>query len=212
MKLNRYLKTTLGVIAAAFALICGTAAQGATFHVSIDTSALLSSPASASGPFYLDFQLNGGSTLSNTATISNFSFGGGSLSAGTDVAIGQTSGTLASTITLITGPSNPFNEFYQGFTAGSTLNFDVTHTTNVNVPVSDLFLFSILDSTLANISTNGFANSLVTLDINSVVPVAQAFNGTGDFSGVTAAVPEPSRALLMAVGIGAAGLRRRRRA
>jgi hypothetical protein len=48
---------------------------------------------------------------------------------------------------------------------------------------------------------------------DSVLPGPQAFSGTGDFSGVVAsAAPEPSRVLLLAVGIGAAALRRRRRA
>ena len=213
MKLNRYLQNTFGVIAAAFALISATASQAAIIQVSINTAALLSNPASASGPFYLDFQLNGGSALlGNTATISNFNFGGGSLT-GTATTSGQVSGSLASTVTLTTDSLNSFNEFFQGFTPGSTLTFDVTHTTNVIVPTPDLFTVSILDSTLANITTDGLANSLVTLNIDSVLPAPQAFSGTGDFSGVVAtAAPEPSRVLLLAVGIGAAALRRRRRA
>ncbi len=211
MKLNSYLHTTLGAIAAAFALISIPASQAAVVQtISVNTAPLLGLPASGSAPFYLDFQLNGGGSLGNTATLSNFNFGGGSLSAGTEMTIGQASGTLASTITLTADSSNPFNEFYQSFTPGSTLTFDVTYSTNVNVPLADLFIFSILDGSLQNIPTDGFANSLVTVSIDSVMPAAQAFSGTGDFAGVAAAVPEPSRALLLVAGLGVGIFRRRR--
>lgn len=211
MKLNSYLNTTLGAIAAAFALISMPATQAAVIQtVSINTAPLLGLPANGSGPFYLDFQLNGGGALGNTATLSNFNFGGGSLLGGTEMSIGQASGTLASTITLTADSANAFNEFYQSFTPGSTLTFDVTYSTNVNVPVADLFIFSILNSSLENIPTDGFANSLVTLSIDSVLPAAQTFSGTGDFAGLTAAVPEPSRALLLVAGLGVGIFRRRR--
>src|SRR5690606_34544726 len=80
--------------------------------VTLDTTMLVGHPA---GPFALDFQLNQGfpETVSNTAVLSDFDFGGGAAS-GTPSIFGGASGDLATSVVLT--DTDPFNIFTQGFT------------------------------------------------------------------------------------------------
>ncbi|BCU77542.1 NF038129 family PEP-CTERM protein [Luteolibacter sp. LG18] len=186
-------------------------ASAALYHVSIDTSALTLPANSGSGPFSLDFQLNSGATTgNNTATISNFNFGGGGGPFDTATLIGGASGSLPGTITLT--DTNAFNEFYQSFTAGSVISFDLNLTENIDSgAIPDSFSFSILDGSLANIPTTGFGDTLLQVDIaaGSNVNLSSA---TGSYAGVSVtAVPEPSSALLGLVAVAGGVLRRRRR-
>jgi len=206
MNTQSFLKVSLSLCAAGITLFSAATTQAAvTFNVNINTAVLTSS---ASAPFSLNFQLNNaGGGLTNTATISNFTFGGGSFT-GLTTTTGMVIGNLGTTVTLTSDPLNPFNDFFQGFTPGSSLGFDVTLDTNVNSP-TDVFTVGILDSALANITTDGLGNSLVQVDLSSSAPAVLFSNGTGAFAGVAAA-PEPSRAMLIFAGVGAAAFRRRR--
>lgn len=186
----------------------------ATFHIDVDTSSLMGN---SNAPFSLDFQLNsGGGAVGNFATISNFTFGGGSAAAIPAIStFGLASGSLASSVSLQANAANPFNEFYQGFVAGTTLGFDVLLTTSVSGPTPDAFAFAILagDASPINITTTGFADQLVFVNIDSATPTVQTFAGSGDFTGVTvSAVPEPETILLLSVGLAVIGFVRRRRA
>jgi len=122
-----------------------------TYRVTIATDALQGAPA---GPFYVDFQLFDGTGAGNantTVSLSNFNFGGGSSVAGTFDA-GGVSGSLDSNITLT--DSSFYNEFYQGFTPGSTLQFDLQISSSPQGGVTpDSFAFAFLDSTLSNLPT-----------------------------------------------------------
>src|SRR5437763_16595357 len=97
------------------------------FDVKLDPSGLINHPV---GPFYIDFQLNDGSgnfAGVNSATINNFTFGGGSPN-GTPNLFGGTTGNLSSAITLT--DNAPFiNEFFQQFTPASFLSFTMSITT-----------------------------------------------------------------------------------
>jgi hypothetical protein len=207
MKTNR-----LFTIAAA--LILSTAAsQAVTYRVTLDTLALVGN---SNAPFSLDFQLNdsdGFSLNNNSALLSNFYFGTGS-PVGSGTFFGGASGDLSTSVTL--ADTQSFNEFYQTFTPGSTLAFDLSLTLNANSgPTPDGFSVSILDSSLANIPTTGLGDSLVLFNIiNSPTgPEINFGTGTGDYSGVTlSAVPEVSQATLPLIIAGSMILRRRRRA
>ena len=85
-------------------------------------------------------------------------------------------------------------------------------------PTPDSFSVSILDQALANITTNGIADTLVHADIASTgaltISQIEVASGTGDYAGVSAvvAVPEPATGF---IGFGLAmvgSLMRRRRA
>jgi hypothetical protein len=178
------------------------------FHVDVDTSVLVGN---AGGPFSLDFQLIGGSPAGNSATISNFSFGGGA-AAGAPALAGGAAGSLGGSV-LLDDSGAFFNEFFQAFTPGATLGFDVSLTTNVNGPTPDGFSFAILDSSLFNITTNGLGDALLFVNIDGASPVVQAFAGIGGFAGVDVRViPEPAGLVLFALALICAGYAGRRRA
>jgi PEP-CTERM motif len=215
------MKTLLATIVAVGSLLSGAASATAApliFQVTVNTAPLVGS---ASGPFALDFQLIDGSGLSNgnnTATISNFSFtGAGAGATGSATLAGGASGSLASTVSLT--DSSFLNELFQGFTAGSSLSFRVTLTTNVEAgPTPDAFSFAVLDRNLLNIPTNGLGDALLVVDIRSAtlgLSDVRTFGSTSP-AGVSvtvsaAAVPEPVTLLLLGTGVIAVGVRRMRR-
>jgi hypothetical protein len=186
------------------------------FHVSLNTAPLVGHPAA---PFYVEFQLNDGSgtnDANNTATISNFAFGGGA-PMGSPTLSGGASGSLQSgTVTLT--DSSFFNEFFQEFTPGSQLDFDIHLTTDVDAGATpDQFSFAILDNTLTEIPTQtAFFDVFVQVDINAPNPPIQTFAsdptqppaGGGNPVQIAAptvqGVPEPMPLTLL--GVGLAGL------
>jgi hypothetical protein len=212
MKNNKLINHTL-MLAVGLLLSAG-ASQAALYHVSLNTSALVGNPA---GPFSLDFQFNSGGDLNNnTAIISNFTFDiGGGAPFGPANLIGGASGDISSVVTM--SDSSAFNEFYQEFTPGGSLNFDLNLTQNMDGGgTPDLFSVSILDSGLGNITTDGVGNSLVILTIDDTAPggsIISTGTGTGSFAGISVtAVPEPSAALSGLLAGGLMMMRRRRAA
>ena len=203
------------LFAGACLALTAPASQAFSFHVKVTTTPLIGS---FSAPFALDFQLNGGNPLGNTATISNFTFGTGSATVNPPATFsGLGSGDLSSSVTVADDSLNAFNEFFQGFAPGSTLDFDVSLTTNVNTPTADAFSFAILDKDLFNIPTTGPGDPLLLVNIDNALTGlsgVQTYSGTGAYSGVTVtATPEPGTAAILVLGAGMLlGLRRRRTA
>lgn len=220
--MNAHLTRNLTKLAVAVAAILAPAAmQAATFnfHVDLNVSSLVGAPNS---PFFLDFQLNEGSgSLANSVTITNFLFTGGSAT-GSPQTFGLATGTLGSSITLNDNTSSPFNEIFQGFTAGTTdIQFDVTLSQNSPGITPDGFIISILDSEANNpqIATTDFtSSSMVTVPIGAANTLSdvQTFTSTspaGATATVTpAAVPEPSSMVALIGGVGCLVTLRRRRA
>jgi len=203
--MNQLLRNTLLLAAGLF--LSASAANAAVYHVSIDTSTLT---ATGNGPFSLDFQFNGGDTPgNNTALISNFDFGGGSAT-GSATLSGSVTGSLLTSVSFTN--TTAFSEFYQTFTAGGVLQFDVSLTQNLDGITPDSFSVAILDGNLNNIDTTSTFGSLVQVDINTAGNLNfNTSNGTGVYSGVTtAAVPEPSSTMLVGLLAGGFLIRRRR--
>ena len=203
--MNQLLRNTLLLAAGLF--LSSAAAHAAVYHVSIDTSTLT---ATGNGPFSLDFQFNGGDTPgNNTALISNFDFGGGSATGSANLT-GSVTGSLLTSVSFTN--TSAFSEFYQTFTAGGVLQFDVTLTQNLDGITPDSFSVAILDGNLNNIDTNSAFGSLVQIDINTTGTLnVNTASGTGVYSGVTTTVPEPSSTMLVGLLAGGMLLRRRRR-
>jgi MYXO-CTERM domain-containing protein len=206
---SRYLKLlSIGAILAAAASLHADM----TYHVSLDTAGLQGSP---SAPFSLDFQLFDGTGLGNantTVSLWNFNFGGGSAGATTFDA-GGVSGDLGSKITLT--DSSFYNEFFQDFTPGSTLQFDVQIDSSwQSGGTPDEFSFAILDNNLFNLPTNALATdtfaNVETDGTNFTVLTASSLDGTVPAPTVTP-VPEASTyGLFGAALLGLAALKRRR--
>jgi hypothetical protein len=179
-------------VLAACALPAAANAQ-LTYNVWIDTSSLVGSP---DGPFSIDFQLNDGSGLSdgnNWATLSNFQFGGGgALDSAT--LLGGATGDLGSGVTLT--DSSPFNEFYQTFTAGASLSFDLTLTTNADSgDTPDVFTFSLLDGSLFNLPTKSpGTDTFFQVVLDGTNPVIATYASANDAitAPTVSPVPEPA--------------------
>lgn len=216
MKTTRFIKTSF-MLAAGLMLSAAVSRAALAYHIVIDTASLNISPNVANGLFSIDFQLNSGDTPgNNTATINNFTFNGGS-AFGSATFFGGANGNLGSSIVLT--DSGAFNEIYQAFNAGSTIQFDLFLSQNVDTgSTPDSFTISLLDKTLSNITTNSTdgADTLLHLDITS--PTAGSTYGEMNFASgsgsyaTVAAIPEPSSALLGVAACAVGVLRRRRSA
>jgi len=216
MKLASNLRS-LPLVAFGAALLLTALPAGAayTYHETINTASL---PSLGTGNNYsLDLSfVDGGGGVSNNVSVSNFSFGGGGTIVGSASTLGGVTGDLTGTVAF--DKSAALQDFYQGFSAGTTsISFDVTTTANA-ASTPDTFSVSLLDNTLAPITTTDTgASTLFTQPIDFTLASSgsfagsSVFSGTGSFSGVSVtAVPEPSRALLLVGAFGALIMRRRR--
>jgi len=230
-------KCFLGIFILALWLLSATMAHAdLIFDVTLNTSALSSD---YTGPFGIAFDMIwGGATSSNTATISDFNFGGGS-AVEPPYTAGNASGDLAATppapITLTVDSASFFSYFDQGFTPGSTLSFQVDLTTNPGSTPDTLSFFLLQSYTPGDYyngtgttsaipttnpsGTNSFFDVFTDISLNlgpGGTPIAYS-TPSGDISvSITpaAAVPEPSTLVLSLtglLGLASGSWRRRRR-
>ena len=175
-------------------------AAATAIHVQVNTAPLIGN---AAAPFFLDFALTDGSGAlagPNTVVVSNFNFAGGA-AVGAPTLSGGAAGSLAASVTL-SDSLNAFSEFFQQFSPGAVLGFDVTTTNNVDPVAPDAFVFAILDKNLANLPTTGLLDSLLLVNITRSDTIATA--STTAPAGVTvaaAAIPEPTTLLLLGTGL-----------
>src|SRR4051812_14509523 len=111
----------------ALSALCQTAVAGAQYQVTLDTLSLVGHPA---GPFYVYVAFTDGSGIgdvNNTASLSNFTFSGGS-ALGSPLVFGGANGSLATGITIT---DNSFVNFLvEQFAPGLHLGFSLTVTSN----------------------------------------------------------------------------------
>jgi hypothetical protein len=210
MQPNRYL-SILGLIVCAFVVMQSpTSRANLMFNVSLNTSPLIGN---ATGPFYIDFQLNDGSGIgdaNNTVMINGFLFGGGN-AVDSILIIGGAGGSLFSSVSIT--DSAFLNEFAQQFDPGSKLKFHVNLTTNVDAGLTpDAFSFAILDNTLAPLPTTGLGDALLLVNINSGNPRIETFPTTnGTAIQPTVSIPETGSSFAMLlIGLGTVWCFRRR--
>lgn len=166
--------------------------------------------------YTLDFQFNDGSLSggdgNNSALISGFDFGGGSV-IGAPTLTGGATGDLNAAVSL--NDSSFLNEFTQGFTPGSRLTLTFILNPNVGVDedpatggTPDSFSLAILDNG-AEISADP-SGALLSADISTSTPTIHAFNARSQYGNLSplltphfSAVPEPGSWTL---ALGLAGL------
>lgn len=218
---------SLGAIAALFFL--QPTARADSYNVTVDTSSLVGS---SSGPFQVLFALEDANTTSgdgnNTASISGFSAGGGSV--GTPVAGqvgGGVSGSLSSTLSFTDSDPSGLNYWMASFTPGNTLSFNFSMTGNADSNTSgtgfpgDEFLFFILNNDGSDfvVTTDAMTPDtffLAVVNGSSGLGV-QGFNIPGAAATTvvsSTAAPEPGTLLLLfsgILGLGILGFRARKR-
>jgi hypothetical protein len=89
-----------------------------TYDVSVNTSTISGTSGS------LDFQFNPGSLVSQAASLQILNFASDGTLAGTPTLTGDVSGTLPGTLTFDNGSF--FNDYFDGFTFGTTITFEVS--------------------------------------------------------------------------------------
>jgi hypothetical protein len=209
MKKNQKLKTVIGILSSAGALLAAASSQAAVYQVNVNTSSLVGN---ANGPYYVDFQLNYGSGTGNGVVISDFN----SAPAGSPIIYSGTTagGDMSTALTITDNLTSPFNEIAQQFTPGTTLSFLVNLSQNGTASTPDEFVFGIDDGSTFPISTTSpDGGSLALFQINHAFsnPVDSEVTysaSDAQYSSLTVsvvAVPEPSTAVAgcFALGLGA---------
>jgi hypothetical protein len=225
MKITR----TLGAVAALFtaSLLFTQAAKAQTpipnlsYNVTISNLNVLPF---TNGEYFLDLNLiTGSGNVTNTVTLSNFTFTGGGVDASNpgNYTNGNVTGSFASSIVFssLIGEGGQVNELTEAFSTNVTsISFNVNATINDEVvgngvATPDQFYVDVQDTNGTYIpTTDASASTLVSETIASTNNSAsvQYFNGTGAAAGVTA-VPEPSTYLLFGLGALALVIAYRRR-
>jgi len=181
-------------------MLAAPAAADVTYSFSVDTSSISGTAGS------LDFNFNPGPFTSQLALadIQNFSTDGTLV--GSPVVTGDVSGTLPSTVTLDNGSA--LNDYFQAFTFGSSLNFDVRlYGPAVNSPdgvstSGSAFAFSMFSDAagtqpaLTSDTTDGFAATLQ-VNLNGSTTPAN-FSSQTSLALSQTAVPEPGGLAVLA--------------
>ena len=183
------------------------------FHVNLDTSSL------AGSMFNIELSLADGAVANslsadgnNTLNVNNFNLGGGTAGAILPPTTGNATGDITTGFTLKDTDNVNVTDIAQGFTAGSSLQFDVTSTTIVDASgTPDNILIRILDAggnTYLLTSDPSGNDGIVNFDLSSANPPV------GIFPLVVTSVPEPGAFALLLGSLGSGSvfaLRRYRR-
>lgn len=208
MIISRLQNYLLASAALGVAMFCPASIHAAnfTYHVDLNVASLIAAP--ATGPYYLDFQLNGDglpAAATNSVSVNNFAFTLGGAS-GVATTYEGASGSINTSVILSLNSTNTLNELYQGFSGTTTdIQFDVTTTGNGSGITPDTFLIEILNGSLNPITTNAPDTvSLLSQPINGNVTLASvgAYRSTNPTGVMTSVVPEPSTWAAALLGLG----------
>jgi PEP-CTERM motif len=187
----------LFVLCAASAL-----ANPITYNVTINTSSISGTAGS------LDFNFNPGPLVSQSASLQILGFTSNGTLAGGPTLTGDVSGALPATLTFDNGTG--FNDYFEGFTFGSTLSFDVSlfgqalSAPDLISTSGSTFAFSMFSDAAGTVpalttnTTDGFA---FTVDVNlDGTTTVTNFSTQTSVVPATSGVPEPGTLTLIALG------------
>ena len=191
-------KRTCEGVVLALAVLCfgrgGPARADYMYSFSADTSSVTGQMGS------VDIQFNGlGPGGTDTAMILTFASIGGTLGAATPT--GDVTGDLANLPVTLTDDTS-FNDLNQDFTFGSSLQFTLTLTTNIDSPGAT-FTFAMYDGSNNPVDAIGGGNfSAIEIDVDQYGNPESPLTGPGVSGGLqgATAVPEPASAVLFALG------------
>lgn len=151
-----------------FLSIASIAWAGAiTYNVTVNTSSISGTAGS------LDFNFNPGPLVTQAASLQILSFSSNGSLAGGPTLTGDVHGALPSTVTFDNGTA--FNDYFEGFTFGSTLSFDVSvygpaiSNPNGTATSGSAFAFSMFSNpagTVPTLTTNRVNGFAVTVNVN----------------------------------------------
>lgn len=188
-------------------LLC-FASMASAAPITYDVTVVTSSISGTSGSF--DFNFNPGPLVTQAASLQILSFASNGTPAGSPTLTGDVSGALPATLTFDNGTA--FNDYFEGFTFGSTLSFQVSlygpalSSPDGTSTSGSAFAFSMFSNAAGTIpvlttdTTDGFAFT-VDVNLDGTTTVAN-FSAQTTVVPETGAIPEPGTLPLMAVGIG----------
>ncbi|MDQ2843538.1 MAG: NF038129 family PEP-CTERM protein [Acidobacteriota bacterium] len=177
-----------------------------TYNVEVNTASIAGTPGS------LDFNFNPGPLTSQAASLQILKFSAVGSLAGNPMSNGHVNGTLPATLIFDNGTA--FNDYFEGFTFGSTLSFNVSlygpalSSPDGTSTSGSAFAFSLFsDATgttpvLTSDTANGFA-FVVNVNLDGTTTATNFITGSS--------VPEPGSGLLIGVAVAFGTLCFRRR-
>jgi hypothetical protein len=170
------------------------------FQVSVDTSIISSTSGS------LDFNFNPGLLVTQAASLQVLNFMSNGGLAGSPTLTGDVVGALPGTLTLDNGTA--FNDYFEGFTFGTSLLFEVSlygpalsspDGTSTSGSTFAFSMFSDPAGTIPALTTDTIDGFAVTVDVN-LDGTTTVTNSSPETS--VSAVPEPSSIALVATLMG----------
>jgi len=176
------------------------ARAGSVFFFATDTSSL-------SGSGYIDLQYNANAGAgASTATITDFLTNGSLGGAATISLVGDASGNLASTVTILNGAldSSGYNDYNEAITFGTFATFEVALSNPVGGTANSAFILSYYasdDATPVFSTDLTGASALLTVEPNGTVLVQTYRSASGSYDTTLGSTPEPSSALTLLGGL-----------
>ena len=176
-----------------------------TYDVTVDTSSISGTAGS------LDFNFNPGPLVTQAASLQIINFTSDGTLAGSPMLTGDVAGALPATLTFDNGAG--FNDYFEGFTFGSTLSFQVSlygpalsspDGTSTSGSTFAFSMFSDASGTMPALTTDTTDGFAFTVDVNldGTTTVSNFSAQTTVVPATTPAVPEPGTLPLMAAAIG----------